>query len=87
MRKPLEAVSKSIGHGSRVVFYADESYSENKNNGERIEMGRENGVFTMKFWVAPKPIKEGADVQQLAPFGHGGASGSQDRPPIRPVRT
>jgi hypothetical protein len=86
VRKPLFSVSKSIDHGNRVVFDADGSYIENKNNGERIEIDRENGVFTMKFWVAPKPIKEGADVQQLAPFGHGGASGSQDYPPVRPVR-
>ena len=80
-------MSKSIDLGNRIVFDADGSYVENKASGEKIEIDRENGVFTMKFWVAPKPTKAGADVKLLAPFGHGGASGSQDRPPARPVRT
>ena len=82
VRKPLFSVSKSIDLGNRIVFDADGSYIEDKANGEQTVIDRENGVFTMKFWVVPKPVDDGQAVRQLAPFGQGGASGSQDRPPV-----
>jgi hypothetical protein len=85
VRKPLFSVSKSIDLGNRIVFDADGSYIENKYNGERTMIERENGVFTMQFWVAPKPVNDGEAVRQLAPFVEGGGSGSQDRPPVWPV--
>ncbi len=49
VRKPLFSVSKSNDLGNRIAFDANGSYIENKASGEKIDIDREHGVFTMKF--------------------------------------
>ena len=87
VRRALLSVSKSIDHGNRVIFDSDGSYVENKKSGERTAIERKNGVFTMKFWVAPRPVsgQSGGGVRTLAPYAVGAGTGStvEGHPPVR----
>ena len=87
VRKALLSVSKSIDHGNRVIFDSDGSYVENKKSGETTAIERQNGVFTMKFWVAPRPVsgQSGGGVRTLAPYTVGAGTGSavEGHPPVR----
>ena len=75
VRCALLSLSKSIGRGNRVIFDADGSYIEYKKTGERTNIERKNGVFTMKLWVAPKPMAGYGDARTLAPYVAGEANG------------
>ena len=85
VRRALLSVSKSIDMGNRVVFDADGSYIENKMSGERTAVERKNGVFTMRFWVTPKPMSGQGGVRPLAPYIAGEYRRSSDpgHPPVR----
>ena len=83
VRRALLSVSKSIDHGNRVIFDSEGSYVENKKSGERTAIERKNGVFTMKFWVAPKPVSGNAGVRALAPYTAETGGTAEGHPPVR----
>ena len=51
VKKLLVSVGKVTAANNRVVFDDDGSYIENKSNGERTKIEKENGVYTLEFWV------------------------------------
>jgi len=51
VNKALLSVKKIIAAGNRVVFDEDGSFIEDKNNGERIWLKEERGMFMLKMWV------------------------------------
>ena len=75
VRRPIISVGKAIEKGQRVVFDSDGSYVEDKASGARTAIEKKNGVFVMRMWVVPRPVRDSEKIN-LAPFSEGGATGS-----------
>ena len=54
VKKPLGSVRRFCEANNKVVFDEEGSYIENKRNGQRIPIKKENGVYYMTMWVAPE---------------------------------
>ena len=76
VRRPIISVGKAVEKGQRIVFDSDGSYVEDKASGERTAIEKKSGVFVMKMWVVPQPVRDHEKIN-LAPFSEGGASGSE----------
>ena len=51
VHKTLSSVSRMVDNGHRVVFDAEWSYVEDRKNGERTTLVRENGLYALRAWA------------------------------------
>ena len=51
VNKPLLSVSKIVAAGNRVVFDPQGSYIEDLQEGERVWLKNQGGMYMLKLWV------------------------------------
>ena len=67
--KALGAVTKLCDAGNRVIFDNEGSFVENKTTEIKTEIKRDNGTYTMDFWV--KKSKDNMGIQAIGSSFHG----------------